>query len=223
MCSTGSVCAAWGLLSTLKHSRPSRLSVAPNGTSLSRKRVLIFLPPYPAWSPAPLSETYTDVPGLRCRGNLLIHWSAVVTTPHSGMITTHWDLDRRGQLKVVRVKTDICIAGLCRLQWPTCAFNVIALDEYEASLLFTGIPSVYQRLQPLPWMHSSYLTEIASWHIHESNPYVSYQGVSVICLIWYRNRRLCQFIQAEFQNKRFHGVVEHLAISLTHPCCEAVF
>lgn len=66
---------------------------------LSRKRVFIF-----SSSCQSLSETYTDVPGLRCRGNLLIHWSAVVTILHSAMITPHWDLDWRGQLKVVSVK-----------------------------------------------------------------------------------------------------------------------
>lgn len=56
-------------------------------------------------------ETYTDVFGLRCHGNSLIHWSAVVTILHSGMITPHWDLGRREQLKVVTVKRAYPLVG----------------------------------------------------------------------------------------------------------------
>lgn len=48
---------------------------------------------------------------MRCYGNLLIHWSAVVTILHSGMITPHWDLDLGSQLKVVSVKLTYALLG----------------------------------------------------------------------------------------------------------------
>lgn len=83
--------------------------VAPAGHALEEKSINFF----PQCQS--LSETYTDAPGLRCLGNLLIHWSAVVTTLHSGMITPHWDLDWRGQLKVVSVKLTYALLGYVSL------------------------------------------------------------------------------------------------------------
>lgn len=115
-CRDGSACARacacgdgvrrspWKKVKELRRSahpltRSPSLLVSPTATALVEKSIN-FSPP---GVPEPFWNLYRCT-RMCCHGNPLIHWSAVVTIQRSGVITPHWDLDSRRQLKVVSVK-----------------------------------------------------------------------------------------------------------------------
>lgn len=173
-------------------------------------------------------ETYTDVFGLRCHGNSLIHWSAVVTILHSGMITPHWDLGRREQLKVVTVKRAYPLVGYVNFNdrltddlWFPLFRRLCRLRQIHRTCLSWTHSYSYINSTAT---HSSYLTysfKIASWYIHESSLNPCNLPWCRCNLLKLRHTEIDAYVSSCTYN--FKRKVAHLVTTPKHLCCEAVF